>query len=242
MLAPDPRRGTRLPSGPTCTPSGVVKHFFRDNSLTIVLLAIFLAAACGQALVGHRVDCDERQQHGLPARDLGEYLGSGPFLEALFENWESEFLEMAALILLSVFLHQRGAADSKPPEKGANDSGKEPRHPPADSPRAVKKGGLILELYSSSLTLALVCLFLFSFSMHALHGWRKYAEEEQMHGQKRPAFGEYVLGPQFWFESFQNWQSEFFGVATMGLLSIWLRQRGSPHSKPVAAPHRQTGA
>jgi uncharacterized protein DUF6766 len=90
--------------------------------------------------------------------------------------------------------------------------------------------------------LALVFLFLLCFSLHAVNGWRKQVEDERMHGQPRPRFAEYVLGPQFWFQSFQNWQSEFFGVATMGLLSIWLRQRGSPHSKPVAAPHRQTGA
>jgi len=218
-----------------------VKRFLRDNSLTLVLLGIFLAALCGQALTGHRVDGEERRQHGLPERSLVAYLHSGAFLEAVFENWESEFLEMAALIFLSVFLHQRGAADSKPPGQDAKDAAME-RHPPRDAPRAVRKAGLVLQLYSSSLTLALVALFLVSFSMHALHGWRKQVEDERMHGQARPRFAEYVLGPQFWFESFQNWQSEFFGVATMGLLSIWLRQRGSPHSKPVAAPHRQTGA
>lgn len=218
-----------------------VKRFLRDNSLTLVLLGIFLAAVCGQALTGHGVDTEERREHGLPQRSLVSYLESGAFLEALFENWESEFLEMAALILLSVFLRQRGAADSKPPGRDRKDAALE-RHPPPGAPRAVKKGGLLLELYSSSLTLALVFLFLLSFSLHAVNGWRKQVEDERMHGQPRPRFSEYVLGPQFWFQSFQNWQSEFFGVATMGLLSIWLRQRGSPHSKPVAAPHRQTGA
>jgi len=218
-----------------------VKRFLRDNSLTLVLLGIFVVAVSGQALTGHGVDRQERMEHGLPERSLVAYLGSGAFLEALFENWESEFLEMAALILLSVFLHQRGAADSKPAGQDAKDAALE-RHPPPGAPRPVRKGGLILELYSSSLTLALVFLFLLSFSLHAVNGWRKQVEDERMHGQSRPRFAEYVLGPQFWFQSFQNWQSEFFGVATMGLLSIWLRQRGSPHSKPVAAPHRQTGA
>ena len=217
-----------------------VKRFLRDNSLTLVLLGVFVAAVCGQALTGHGVDRQERREHGLPARSLVAYLGSGAFLEALFENWESEFLEMSALILLSVFLHQRGAADSKPPGQDEKDAALE-RHPPPGAPKPVKRGGLILELYSSSLTLALVFLFLLSFSLHAVNGWRKQVEDERMHGQPRPRFAEYVLGPQFWFQSFQNWQSEFFGVATMGLLSIWLRQRGSPHSKPVAAPHRQTG-
>ena len=217
-----------------------MKRFLRDNSLTLGLLGIFLASICGQALTGLSVDREERQQHGLPERSLVEFVESGPFLEAVFENWESEFLEMAALIFLSVFLHQRGAADSKPPGQDAERAAME-RHPPSDAPRVVKKGGFALQLYANSLTLALVSLFLFCFSMHALHGWRKKVEDERMHGQRRPAFTEYLLGSQFWFESFQNWQSEFFGVATMGVLSIWLRQRGSPHSKPVAAPHRQTG-
>ena len=218
-----------------------VKRFLRDNSLTLVLLGTFLAAVFGQALTGHHVDRQERQEHGLPQRSFVAYLESGAFLEAVFENWESEFLEMSALVLLSVFLHQRGAADSKPPGQDAKHAAME-RHPPADAPKAVRKGGLVLELYSSSLTLALIGLFVLSFSMHALNGWRKEVEDERMHGHARPRFTEYVLGPQFWFQSFQNWQSEFFGVATMGVLSIWLRQRGSPHSKAVAAPHRQTGA
>jgi len=215
-----------------------VKRFFRDNALTLVLLGVFAAAVSGQALTGHRVDSAERRQHDQPARSLGAYLGSGAFLEALFENWESEFLEMSALIWLASFLRQRGAADSKPARKEREDF---PARPPRDAPWPVRRGGWVLAVYSRSLTLALVALFLFCFGLHAVHGYRKHAEEQRMHGEAPGTLLEFASGPEFWFESFQNWQSEFFGVAVMGLLSIWLRQRGSPHSKPVAAPSRQTG-
>ena len=104
------------------------------------------------------------------------------------------------------------------------------------------RGGLILKLYSHSLTLTLLALFVFSFAMHAVHGWRAADDERRMHGGAGSGFLEYFLGPRFWFESFQNWQSEFLSVAVLGLLSIWLRERGSPHSKPLTAPHHRTGS
>jgi Domain of unknown function (DUF6766) len=219
-----------------------VKRFLHDNGLTLVLLAVFLASLVGQALTGHRADAEERQDHGLAARSFGSYLGSGAFLEAVAENWESEFLQMAALVFLASFLRQRGAADSKPLEDESREDEEDRGPPPPDAPRAVRRGGLILQLYSHSLTLALLGLFLFSFVMHALHSWRAANEESRLHGAVGSGMLEHLLGAKFWFESFQNWQSEFLSVAVLGLLSIWLRERGSPHSKPLTAPHHKTGS
>ncbi|HZJ52577.1 MAG TPA: DUF6766 family protein [Myxococcaceae bacterium] len=219
-----------------------MKRFLHQNGLTVALLTIFLASLCGQAIAGHRADAEERQEHGLAARSFGSYLGSGPFLEAVAENWESEFLQMTALVFLASFLRQRGAADSKPLEDEPQRDEEHEGPPPPDAPRAVRRGGLILKLYSHSLSLALLALFVFSFVMHALHGSRAADEEHRMHGEAASGFLGYLLGPKFWFESFQNWQSEFLSVAVLALLSIWLRERGSPHSKPLTAPHHRTGS
>jgi Domain of unknown function (DUF6766) len=230
-----------VPENPAVPTFRGVKRFLHENGLTLVLLAIFLASLVGQTVTGHRADSEERREHGLAAQSIGSYLGSGAFLEAVAENWESEFLQMAALVFLASFLRQRGAADSKPLEDEPQEK-EDKGPPPPDAPRAVHRGGLVLKLYSHSLTLALLSLFLFSFAMHALHSWRAANEESRMHGLAGSGLLEHFLGAKFWFESFQNWQSEFLSVAVLGLLSIWLRERGSPHSKPLTAPHRKTGS
>lgn len=107
----------------------------------------------------------------------------------------------------------------------------------------VRKGGWILKLYKNSLSLAFLALFLVTFAGHAVSGARKYNQEQLAHGSGEQLSAlEYMGRAQFWYESFQNWQSEFLAVFSIVVLSIWLRQWGSPESKPVHAAHDDTGS
>jgi hypothetical protein len=198
-----------------------------------------------QTWAGKIVHDDERRQHGEIPLSMGEYLRSGHFWEATAENWESEFLQMAAYVLFTVILYQKGSSESKDP--GRIDAvDRDPRDPHrkarADAPWPVRRGGWILKLYEHSLSLAFLALFLVSFWIHAAGGARARNAEELLHGGRPLTVREYLGTSQFWFESFQNWQSEFLSLVAMVVLSIWLRQRGSPESKPVDAPHAQTGS
>jgi hypothetical protein len=221
----------------------VLARVLRDNGLSLALVALFVMFFVGQALAGHRHYNEEQREHGQPGASLGEYLRSGEFLEATAENWESEFLQMAAYVLFTSFLFQRGSAESKRldgPEAVDRDPRRARQRP--DVPWPVRRGGWILSLYSSSLSLALLLLFLLSFAVHALAGAHAYNAAELAHGGHAVSVLEYLGSSQFWFESFQNWQSEFLAIAVMVVFSIFLRQRGSPESKPVDAPHGETGA
>lgn len=220
-------------------PKGLRK-LFRENGLSIVMFGLFLLFWLGQSLTGLHSYNQEQQEHGQPAVSYGAYLRSGEFMEATFENWESEFLQMGAFVVLSSFLMQKGSGESKNPS-GENEVDKDPRkNVRPDSPGPVHRGGLALKLYSNSLTLALFGLFFFSFAMHAVGGHRLFNEEQLQHGQQAVTMWQYVTGSEFWFQSFQNWQSEFLSVGVLVVLSIFLRQKGSPESKPVHTPHRET--
>ena len=220
-----------------------MRRFFRNNGLTVVMLALFLFALAGQIATGRHEYNDDQTEHGQPAVGLGEYLTTGHFVEATFENWESEFLQMACYVLLTVFLFQKGSSESKDPDKDAEEVDRDPRlaRDKADAPGPVRRGGLALKLYENSLFLAFALLFLLTFALHAAGGHIEYSEEQQAHGRPEVSLFGYLASSRFWFESFQNWQSEFLSVAAIVLLSIWLRQRGSPESKPVDAPHSETG-
>ena len=159
------------------------------------------------------------------------------------ENWESEFLQMFFFIILTVFLYQKGSAESKDPdEKEAVE--REPRKSrhKKDTPWPVRKGGLVLTVYEHSLSIAFFLLFAFSFFLHAVGGAGEYNAEMKEHGKAEQVSTIGYMGTsRFWFESLQNWQSEFLAIGSMVVLSIFLRQRGSPESKPVAATMAQTG-
>jgi hypothetical protein len=219
-----------------------MKRFWRDNGLSLVVFGLFLAFLLGQIASGHRVFNDGRAAHGEPPVQLAGYLQSGAFLEATMENWESEFLQMAAFVLLTVYLRQRGSAESKSME-GDEAVDRDPRlsRNKEGVPWPVRKGGLVLRVYEYSLTLAFALLFALSFTLHAVGGMREHNAEQQRHGEPVVSFWEYLRDAQFWFESFQNWQSEFLALGAMAVLSVYLRQRGSPESKPVDAPHCATG-
>ena len=220
-----------------------VAAVLRDNGLSITLIALFLAFWIGQAVAGHQHYNQEQREHGNATVSLGEYLTSSDFLEATAENWESEFLQMGAYVLLTCFLFQRGSSESKKiGEAEAVDRDPRLARKKHDAPGPVRRGGWVLRLYSNSLSIAFVVLFLASFVAHAIAGAHARNEEALAHGGSTIGVLEYVRDAQFWFESLQNWQSEFLAIAAMVILSIFLRQRGSPESKPVDAPHSQTGS
>jgi hypothetical protein len=221
-----------------------MKRFLRNNGLSIVWLGLFfITLIVGQSAAGYYEYNDEQKEHGRPPVEFTEYIASSHFVEATMENWESEFLQMFLFVALTAFLYQKGSAESKKiGEKEAVD--RDPRNSKnkKDAPWPVKKGGVVLRIYENSLSLAFLVLFLGSFFAHAAGGARKYNQDQLDHGigEQVSTLG-YLGTSTFWFESLQNWQSEFLAVGMMVVLSIWLRQRGSPESKPVDAPHSQTG-
>jgi hypothetical protein len=222
--------------------SNTALDWIRDRGLTLLLLSMFLLAFVGQLVTGLAEYNAAQREHGQAVVTLGDYLATGHPWEALFENWESEFLQMAAFVLLTTVLVQKGSPESRRP--GVTELvDADPRDFAADpeAPWPVRRGGWVLRLYEQSLGLAFVLLFLLAWTGHALGGFAAYAADETLHGQHRPAFTDYVTSSRFWFESFQNWQSEFLAIASMVWLAVYLRQRGSPESKPVHAPHAETG-
>jgi hypothetical protein len=219
-----------------------MKQVFHRNGLSIVLFGLFFIFQVGLSVVGQHQYNQERTDHGRPTVGYFEYLSSDGFMEATMENWESEFLQMFAYVFLTTFLYQWGSSESKKldtPEAVDRD----PRLSlnKKEAPWPVRKGGSLLKLYEHSLTLSLLFLFLISFWLHAVSGARAHSNQELAHGGNAVTVAQYLGTAQFWFESLQNWQSEFFSIGMMVVLSIFLRQRGSPESKPVDAPHYETG-
>jgi hypothetical protein len=208
----------------------------------VTLFLLFLISLIGQALTGWRAHAAELHLHELPAIGFLTYLTSGHFISAVFENWESEFLQMAAYVLLTVFLFQKGSPESrKPDEDNPEDESPHARRGDPDAPWPVHRGGLLLKFYSHSLSSALVTLFILSFWLHLAGSTRHANEEALWHHQPTRTMTETLVDPEFWYESFQNWQSEFLSIGLLLVLGIFLRERGSPESKPVAAPHAMTG-
>jgi len=217
-------------------------RLFRDNGLTIVLMLLFAGSIMGHWLAGWRVQTEEAMRHGQQALSLGAYALSPGFLSSVFENWESEFLQMSAYVLLTAILVQKGSAESKDPDEPPRDEELKTQAHKPNAPDILRWGSFWRALYARSLGLALALLFLASFLIHWTQSARAAAQEAIEHGETPIGVIAYLGDAQLWFESFQNWQSEFLSTAVLVVLSIFLRQRASPESKPVAAPHGQTGA
>ncbi|MBA3512202.1 DUF6766 family protein [Sphingomonas sp.] len=214
---------------------------FKNNGLTIVLLLLFLGSIIGQWLTGVHFENEELVRHGEEPIGAIQFLSDPQFLSTVFENWESEFLQMSAYVVLTTFLFQKGSAESEDPDEGSRDGRLENARFAPNAPAAVRKGPVVRWLHAHSLGVALLLLFLASFLLHWLFSARHAGEEAALHGEAGEPLGAYLTSPQLWFESFQNWQSEFLSTAVLVVLSIWLRQKDSPESKPVTAPHSQTG-
>jgi hypothetical protein len=219
----------------------LMKSFWRNNSLSIVMFGAFLVFVVGQSIAGLFHFNDEQVQHGQATLGYLQFLGSSYFLESVFENWESEFLQMGAYVFLTSCLYQKGSAESKS-LRGHNEVDNPPKkHPRAPGP--VKRGGWMLKIYEHSLSLSLIGLFLGSALFHAGAGAKAHNDENAAHGITATVSTLQYLGTsQFWFESLQNWQSEFLSVGALVILSIYLREKGSPESKPVSSPHHENVA
>jgi len=214
--------------------------FIRHNGLSIAFLLLFVCSMAGQGYFGLQEYNKERQEQGLQAIGAYGYLSSGHFIESTFENWESEFLQMGLFVWLTIFLFQKGSSESKKCDED-NEVDHEPNPRRKDAPWPVRKGGLVLSIYKHSLTISLLLLFIASFILHFYGSLKDENEQHLLKHLPVETASHYLTGSRFWFESFQNWQSEFLSVFAIIVLSIYLRQKGSPQSKPVDAPHYQTG-
>jgi len=216
------------------------QSFFYRNSLSIVFIALFLLAMIAQGFFGWREHNEELNELGAAGISFAAYLTSGHFLAATFENFQSEFLQMALYVILTVSLRQVGSAESKDPEK-QEEVDRVPDPTRKDAPGPVKKGGWRLLVYQNSLSIAFILLFLISWAAHLYGSFKEFNLQQVLHGKPEKQLGQFLAEPQFWFETFQNWQSEFLSVASIVILTIFLRQKGSPESKPVDAAHSETG-
>ncbi|HEX8064242.1 MAG TPA: DUF6766 family protein [Allosphingosinicella sp.] len=215
---------------------------FKNNGLTIALMLLFLASIVGQWISGWMVQKEELSRHGQATLSLAAYAVDSEFISSVFENWESEFLQMSAYVVLTAMLIQKGSAESRDPDDPPRDRDLEAQAHKPGAPRILLAGPAARWIYAHSLGLVLFTLFLLSFALHWWNSAASAAAEAIQHGDKPLGHLAYLADPQLWFESFQNWQSEFLSTAVLVVLSIWLRQRESPESKPVAATHRSTGA
>ncbi len=216
-----------------------INSFLYNNSLSITFLLLAVITISAQMLTGLKQYNNFLNEHHQNPVGIFQYLKSGHFIEATFENWESEFLQMALYVWLTVFLRQKGSSESKK-LSGKEDVDRQPKkHPGARWP--VRKGGIILSIYKHSLSLSLLLLFIASFLLHWYGSNKDFNEQRVLEGKSTETMITYMGNSRLWFESFQNWQSEFLSVFAIIFLSIYLREIGSPQSKPVDAPHSETG-
>jgi hypothetical protein len=221
-----------------------MRTFLRDNSLSIVFGALFLAALVGQAFAGQAVYNNEQQAEGLATVSIVEYVTSADFAVDVAENWQSEYLQFLLYIILTVWLIQRGSPESKAPGLEGRETDERQRlgsYVNEDSPRWAKAGGVRTRLFSRSLGLVMGAIFAASWTAQSIAGWATYSEERIAQLQDPLSWTEYVRSADFWSRSLQNWQSEFLAIGSMVVLSIYLRERGSPESKPTGSSHHVTG-
>ncbi|MFP9098372.1 DUF6766 family protein [Flavobacterium sp. RHBU_24] len=217
-----------------------MKSFIKNNALSLSFFVIFLFSLVAQIYFGKEEYNRELAENNAVSVDLKSYLTSGHFVESTFENWESEFLQMGMFVLMTISLMQKGSSESKKFD-GTDEVDREPDPNKKDAPWPVKQGGAILWLYKQSLTIAFFLLFLISFVLHFYGSLDDANTGNALKGEPMQTAGQYITDSRFWFESFQNWQSEFLSIFAMIVLSIYLRQKGSPQSKPVDASHNETG-
>jgi hypothetical protein len=222
-----------------------VRRFFSLNSLSVVFGLIFLATLVAQAISGHSLYNDDAMAHHQSTITLGRYLTSSSFGQAVMENWQSEYLQFSLYIFGTVFLIQRGSPESKEPGQAGLESDEDQlvgEHAKPSSPRWARVSGTRRFIYSNSLILLMTAIFLGTWFADAACGWSAYDSDQITHKQPEVSFFGYLGTSDFWQSTLQNWQSEFLAIGSMAIFSVYLRQRGSPESKPVGAPHDQTAS
>jgi hypothetical protein len=217
-----------------------MKKFLKNNGLSLSFLLLFTISIGLQIIFGLKEYNKFLIENNAATVDYVDYLYSGHFIEATFENWESEFLQMLLFVVFTIFLQQKGSSESKDfDKKEAMDQ--EPSTRKKNAPWPVKKGGFVLSLYKHSLSIALFLLFVFSFGLHFYGSLKNENKSLFLKNKSIETAQNYITDSRFWFESFENWQSEFLSVFAIIVLSIYLRQKGSSQSKPVDAPNSKTG-
>jgi hypothetical protein len=221
-----------------------MRRFVRENSLSLVFLTFFVLAVAGQAFAGWHEFNNDATAHSEATISLGRYLTSSSFGNALLENWQSEYLQFTLYILLTVWFVQRGSPESKEIGKEGGESDEDQlvgEHAKADSPRWARAAGITTRVYSNSLVIVMVAIWLLSWFGQSVTGWSEYNSDQITHHEATVNWLGYLGSANFWEATLQNWQSEFLAVGSMAVFSIYLRQRGSPESKPVGAAHDATG-
>jgi hypothetical protein len=221
-----------------------MRTFVKHNGLSLVFLGLFLAALVLQAVAGHADFNEAQDRHGDAHISFVRYVVSSDFATAVMENWQSEYLQFTLFIVLTVWLIQRGSPESKELGKeglGSDKDQKVGEHADEQSPRWAKLGGIRRTIYENSLLLVMGAIWIASWFAQSVTGVTEYNAERLDHHESTVSWAEYLTRPDFWEKTLQNWQSEFLAVGSMAILAVYFRQRGSPESKPVGAPHHATG-
>jgi uncharacterized protein DUF6766 len=222
-----------------------VRRFLRDNSLSVVFLALFLAALFGQSIAGFHLYNQDAMEHQEPTIGYFRYLFTSDFGADTLENWQSEWLQFWLFALATVWFVQKGSAESKKPEDAGLEDDEQQRvgrFAPQNAPRWAKVKDWRLSLYSHSFTIVMGLIFLTTWLGQSFTSWTVYNDEQTAHDESAISWLSYLGSADFWERSLQNWQSEFLAVGTMVVFTIYLRERGSPESKPVGAPHEETSS
>jgi hypothetical protein len=222
-----------------------MRRFLRDNSLSLVFLALFVLALVGQSIAGHSLYNEEQLAHEEPMIGYLRYVVSSDFGANVLENWQSEWLQFWLFALATVWLVQKGSNESKKPEDIGLEDDKQQRvgrFASENSPRWARVKDWRLSVYSYSFTIVMGLVFLATWLGQSFASWTVFNDEQAAHGEAQVSWLDYMGSSDFWERSLQNWQSEFLAVGTMAVFTIYLRQRGSPESKPVGAPHDETGS
>jgi hypothetical protein len=220
-----------------------MRRFLTYNSLSVVFLTIFLATVAAQAVAGHDKFNDDARAHKETPISLGRYVTSSEFGQAVMENWQSEFLQFSLYIFGTVYLIQRGSPESKKPEDAGAESDEAQLlgdYAKPNSPSWARAGGWRTWVYSNSLILLMTSIFFGTWFADSACGWSSYDSDQITHHQPKVSYAGYLGTADFWESSLQNWQSEFLAIGSMAIFSVFLRQRGSPESKPVGTPHDAT--
>lgn len=215
----------------------------RNNALSILFLVLFFVALVGQSVAGYLENTERLAQHGETAESFAHFVTSSEFLVDVAENWQSEFLQFSVFIAATIWLVQRGSPESKKPGDEGVGSDREQKvghYADADSPKWARTQGARQVLFSNSLLLVMGAIFWLSWLAQSLAGVVVYNADSADHGEAQIGLVDYLLTPDFWNRTLQNWQSEFLAVGAMIAFSIFLRQRGSSESKPVGAPHHES--
>jgi hypothetical protein len=221
-----------------------VRTFLRNNSLGLAFGLLFLGTLVAQAFAGWHQFNDDQLGEQLGLVGFWEYVASADFAVDVSENWQSEFLQFLLYLVGTIWLLQQGSPESKELDKPGLESDKDQlvgSEAEDESPAWAKTGGWRTSLYSWSLALMMALIFLASWFAQSVGGWAAYNETRLQQLRDPISWGAYLLHSDFWARTLQNWQSEFLAVGSFAVMAIYLRQRGSPESKPVGASHAATG-